>query len=80
VRSRRGGCVAGDIVWASRSSSARKYSGRGIADERPSNRAEETRKSAEETPLSAEETHRWAVSCPRGYGVRGEERNYIVRY
>ena len=50
----------GDSVWASSSSSARWSSGQEITEE--------------STPNSAEETQRWAVSCQRGYGVRGEER------
>jgi hypothetical protein len=61
----------GDSAWAGSSSSARWSSGRAITDETPSNRAEQA-------PSSAEETSRWAVSCQRGYGVRGGEgHNYI---
>jgi hypothetical protein len=48
-------------------------SGREITDGAP-------KKRAEETPNRAEETHRWAVFCRRGSGVRGEVRTYIVRY
>jgi hypothetical protein len=53
----------GDSVWASSSSSARWPSGREITDGAPNKRADET-------PKSAAETHRWAVYCPRGDGVR----------